>query len=62
MIYVSLVIRNCVKVGILLSSVLAPLAVHAGKALLTRFIKGRRVRSCPHCGGKIFIRGKTRRK
>ncbi len=40
-----------------MSSLLAPLAVHAGKALITRFIKGKRMRFCPHCKGKVFIRG-----
>jgi len=40
------------------SQLLTPLAIHAGKALITRFIKGRRVRMCPHCGRKVFIRSR----
>ncbi len=48
------------KGGHTVSSLLAPLAIHAGKALITRFIKGRRMRFCPHCGGKVFMRGRTK--
>ena len=40
-----------------MSQIAVPLAVHAGKTLLTRYLKGRKTRMCPHCGGKIFIRG-----
>ncbi len=43
-----------------MSQFIAPLALHAGKALITKFIKGRKTRSCPHCGGKVFIRGGRR--
>ncbi len=43
-----------------MSSLLAPLAIHAGKTLITRFIKGRKMRFCPHCGRKVFIRGNTK--
>ncbi len=45
-----------------MSQLLAPLALSAGKALITRFIKGRRMRFCPNCGAKVFIRGKPRGK
>ena len=58
---ISLAIRNCVKVGIL-SEFLAPLALHAGKTLITRFIKGKKNRFCPHCKGKIYIRGRPKGK
>ncbi len=44
-----------------MSTIIAPLALHAGKQLITRFIKGRRMRFCPQCGAKVFIRGKTKR-
>ncbi len=43
-----------------MSQIIAPLALHAGKAIITKFIKGRKVRTCPHCNGKIFIRGRRR--
>jgi len=36
------------------------LAIAAGKALITRFIKGKRMRFCPNCGAKVFIRRGTR--
>ncbi len=35
-------------------------ALHVGKALITRFIKGRRMRFCPNCGAKVFIRGRAK--
>ncbi len=44
-----------------MSSLLAPLALHAGKRIITKFINGRKIRSCPHCGGKIHIRGRPNR-
>ena len=37
------------------------LAVTAGKALITKFIKGKRMRFCPQCGAKVYIRRHTRR-
>ncbi len=37
------------------------LAIEAGKALITRFIKGKRMRFCPQCGAKVFIRGAHRK-
>jgi len=40
-----------------MSQILGPLALHAGKEIITRYIKGRKVRMCPHCNGKIYIRG-----
>ena len=44
-----------------MSSVIAgQLALHAGKALITKFIKGKRMRLCPNCGQKVFIRGGRR--
>ncbi len=43
-----------------MSALAAPLALHAGKAILTRFIKGKRMRFCPHYGRKVFIRGKAK--
>ncbi len=44
-----------------MSSLVAPLALHAGKMIITKFIKGRRVRFCPNCKQKINIRGTHRR-
>ena len=41
--------------------VASTLAIEAGKALITRFIKGKRMRFCPKCGAKVFIRQGTRR-
>ncbi len=32
------------------------LAIHAGKRIITRIIRGRKTRMCPHCNGKINIR------
>ena len=36
------------------------LAIAAGKAIIRKVVRGKRVNSCPHCGGKVFIRHKTR--
>jgi len=44
-----------------MSAILAPIAIEAGKQIVTKFIKGRRMRFCPHCSRKINIRGKRRR-
>ena len=36
------------------------LAAHAGKMIITRIIKGRKMRFCPQCGAKINIRHRTK--
>ena len=36
------------------------IGTHVAKKLITRTLSGKRVRMCPHCGGKVYIRG-TRR-
>jgi len=46
----------------MLTDSVTPLAIHAGKAIITRFIKGRKMRFCPHCNAKVFIRSKTKRR
>ncbi len=38
------------------TQIASALAIHAGKAIITRFIKGRKMRFCPHCNRKVFIR------
>ncbi len=44
----------------LTSQVAQGVLLHVGKALITRFIRGRRVRMCPNCGQKVFIRGRVK--
>ncbi len=38
------------------------LAVTAGKALITKFIRGKRMSFCPNCGAKVFIRKGAKRR
>ncbi len=45
-----------------MSQFLAPLALTAGKEIIKRVIRrGRGGVRCPHCGGKINIRGRRKR-
>ena len=47
-----------------MSSILAPIAIEAGKQIIRRLIRNRRGSFCPHCGGRVLARRKrlTRRR
>ena len=52
--------RRASGVALNMSALAKVLAIEAGKHIIRRVIKGRRMSFCPHCGRKVFIRGRSK--
>ncbi len=44
------------------SGIASALLIEGGKQVIRKVVRGRRMSFCPHCGGKVFIRRKSKGK